>query len=193
MSEHRRWPTDDDEALSNHGAEALTVICEHFKNLISMESSKFNLEEAKVQYRRLKFEMRSQPFFSMNFKNFWRRIVTMYDDNLVGYPDFNIVMRVILMIVIDTSICETVYSKFNRIQTKARARLKVPTVDKVIMTQSHGPEIKDFAAGPIYDKWMDKPFDSEENKKGRGREISSMMRKIKTDIMSKGSCSEVKS
>ena len=146
-----------------------------------------------MQYRRLKFEMRSQPFFSMNFKNFWRRIVTMYDDNLVGYPDFNIVMRVILMIVIDTSICETVYSKFNRIQTKARARLKVPTVDKVIMTQSHGPEIKDFAAGPMYDKWMDKPFDSEENKKGRGREISSMMRKIKTDIMSKGSCSEVKS
>ena len=193
MSEHRRWPTSDDDALRRHGDKALSGICEHYKDLISMESSKFNLEEAKVQYRRLKFEMRSQPFFSMNFKNFWRRIVTMYDDNLVGYPDFNIVMRVILMIVIDTSICETVYSKFNRIQTKARARLKVPTVDKVIMTQSHGPEIKDFAAGPIYDKWMDKPFDSEENKKGRGREISSMMRKIKTDIMSKGSCSEVKS
>ena len=129
----------------------------------------------------------------MGFKEFWGRIVTMYYKALGGYPDFIIVMRVILMIVIGSSICETVYLKFNRTQTKARVRLKVSTVDKVIMTQLHGTEIKDFAAGPIYNKWVDKPFDSEENKKGRGREISSMMRKIKTDIMSKGSCSEVKS
>ena len=133
--------------------------------------------------------MRSQPFFSMNFKEFWRRIVTMYDELLVGYPDFNIIIRVILMIVIDTSICETVYSKFNRIQTKVRARLKVPTVDKAIMAQSHGPDMKDFAAGPIYDKWMGKSFESEENQKGRGREIASMMRKMERDTMSKGSCS----
>ena len=74
--EHRLWPTHDDDALKAHGLGSLEFLYEHFKNINSLSGSNFDFEEAKSQYLRLKFDMRSTPIFNMDFKIFWVRIVT---------------------------------------------------------------------------------------------------------------------
>ena len=51
--------------------------------------------------------MRSTPIFNMDFKNFWVQIVTGFDKVMRDYKDFNVITRVVLLLVIDTSICET--------------------------------------------------------------------------------------
>ena len=75
----------------------------------------------------------------MDFKNFWVRNVTGFDKVMRDYKDFNVITRVVLLLVIDTSICETGYSALNRIQTKARTRLLISTIRDVLTTQQHGP------------------------------------------------------
>ena len=61
--EHRQWPIHDDAALRDHGVEALVLLAKHFSPLTSM--AKFDLEEAKRQYKRVKAKvvMRTTPFF----------------------------------------------------------------------------------------------------------------------------------
>ena len=79
--------------------------------------------------------MRSTPIFNIDFKNFWVRIVTGFDKVMRYYKDFNVITRVVLLLVIDTSICETGYSALNRIQTKARTRLLISNIRDVLTTQ----------------------------------------------------------
>ena len=67
----------------------------------------------------------------MDFKNFWVRIVTGFDKVMRDYKDFIVITRVVLLLVIDISICETGYSALNRIQTKARTRLLISTIRDV--------------------------------------------------------------
>ena len=136
------WPTHDDDALKAHGLGSLEFLYDHFRNLDSLSGSNFDFEEAKNGYLRLKFDMRSTPIFNMDFKKFWVRIFTGFDKVMRDYKDFNVITRVVLLLVIGTSICETGYSALNRIQTKARTRLLISTIRDVLTTQQHGPKIK---------------------------------------------------
>ena len=119
----------------------------------------------------------------MDFKNFWVRIVTGFDKVMRGYKDFNVITRVVLLLVIDTSICETGYSALNRIQTKARTRLLISTIRDVLTTQQHGPKIKDFDPAPIYEEWVEKPY--VDGSGARGRQLKTMMRKLVKKVMAK--------
>ena len=91
------------------------------------------------QYLRLKFDMRSTPIFNMDVKKCWVRFATGFDKAMRDYKDFNVPTRAVLLLVIDTSICETSYSALNRIHTKARTRLLIPTIRDALTTQPHGP------------------------------------------------------
>ena len=99
------------------------------------------------------------------------------------YKDFNVITRVVLLLVIDTSICETGYSALNRIQTKARTRLLISTIRDVLTTQQHGPKIKDFDPAPIYEEWVEKPY--VDGSGTRGRQLKTMMRKLVLKVMAK--------
>ena len=68
------------------------------------------------------------------------RIVTGFDKAMRYYKDFKILTRVALLLVPDTPICETGYFALNRVQTKARKRLLIPTICDVLATQQHGPK-----------------------------------------------------
>ena len=92
----------------------------------------------------------------MDFKNFWVRIATGFDKVMRDYKDFNVITRVVLLLVIDTPICETGYSALNRIQTKTR--LLIPIIRDVLTAQQHGPNIKDFDPAPICEEWVEKPY-----------------------------------
>ena len=148
-----------------------------------MSGSNFDFKEAKSQYLRLKFDMRSTPIFNIDFKNFWVRIVTGFDNVMRDYKDFTVITRVVLLLVIDTSICETGYSALNRIQTKARTRLLISTIRDVLTTQQHGPKIKDFDPAPIYEEWVEKPY--VDGSGARGRQLKTMMRKLVKKVMAK--------
>ena len=63
--EHRQWPIHNDEALEIYGDTEFMVLAGHFSSLSCMAS--FDLSEAKVQWRRVMFETRNAPFFSMKF------------------------------------------------------------------------------------------------------------------------------
>ena len=81
--EKRLWPVHDDAALEGHGVKALGFVAEHYKGLASMAN--FDLEEAKRQYKQAEFELRSTPFFSMDFKGFWNYASATYDEHLTGF------------------------------------------------------------------------------------------------------------
>jgi hypothetical protein len=181
--EHRQWPIHDDAALRNHGVEALVLLAKHFSPLTSM--AKFDLEEAKRQYGRAKMEMRTTPFFTMNFKDFWGHLSIHYDEHMTGFPDLLILARVVLMIVCDSACCEVGFSALNRTQTQSRSNLKVSTIREVLTTHFLGDPIKEFKPGPIYEKWIDLPFAKGKNN-SRGREFHSMMRRVVKSISARG-------
>ena len=142
--EHKLWPIHDEEKLKTYGLEELEFIAQHFSELTSLTN--FNLNEAKRQFQKAKLRMRSLPYYSMKFKDFWSHISTHFDEALHGYPDLLIIVRIILLIVCDTSCCEVGYSAYNRTHTASRSRLKVCTVRDVLTTHFVGNEIKDFKA-----------------------------------------------
>ena len=99
------------------------------------------------------------------------------------YNNFNAITRVVLLLVIDTSICDTGYSALNRIQTKARTRLLISVIRDALTTQQHGPKIKDFDPAPIYEELVEKPC--VDGSGARGRQLKTMMRKLILKVMAK--------
>ena len=96
-----------------------------------------------------------------------------------------ILARVVLMIVCDSACCEVGFSALNRTQTQSRSNLKVSTIREVLTTHFLGDPIKEFKPGPIYEKWIDLPFDKGNNN-SRGRELQSMMRRVVKSISARG-------
>ena len=81
------------------------------------------------------------------------------------------------MIVCDSACCEVGFSALNRTQTQSRSNLKVSAIREVLTTHFLGDPIKEFKPGPIYEKWIDLPFEKGNNN-SRGRELQSMMRRV---------------
>ena len=100
-------------------------------------------------------------------------------------PDLLILARVVLMIVCDSACCEVGFSALNRTQTQSRSNLKVSTIREVLTTHFLGDPIKEFKPGPIYEKWIDLPFEKANNN-SRGRELQSMMRRVVKSISARG-------
>ena len=69
--ERRLLRTHDDGALKVRGLGGMNFLYCHFENHKSLSGSKLGFEEAKSQYMRLKFEMRSAHIFSTDFNKFW--------------------------------------------------------------------------------------------------------------------------
>lgn len=180
--EHRNWPIHDNAHLDEHGIEEIRFLAEHFSYLEPMSS--FDLEEALFEWKRLKFETRQSPFFSMGFTQFYEHL-SQHFDSALGYPNVLILARICLVLVVETSCCERVYSGVNRIQTKARASLKLETVSDVLLTQELGPAVKSFDPLPIYTAWLEAPF-IEGKGEARGRQLAAMVRAIKNSETSHG-------
>ena len=104
---------------------------------------------------------------------------------MTGFPDLLILVRVVLMIVCDSACCEVGFSALNRTQTQSRSNPKVSTIREVLTTHFLGDPIKEFKPGPIYEKWIDLPFEKGNNN-SRGRELQSMMRRVVKSISARG-------
>ena len=104
MPQRRLGPIHGDSALGNNGVKALGYLAEHFKGPESMAN--FDLEEAKRQFKLAKFKLRSTPFFSMDFKEFWNHVSATYDEHLTGFPVLLVLVRTALLVVCDSSCCE---------------------------------------------------------------------------------------
>jgi hypothetical protein len=135
-----------------------------------------------LRWRKLKFEMRSAPFFSMPFNDLYEHLSEHYD-NALGYPNLLILIRGVLMLVTNTSCCERVYSCVNRVQTKARASLRIDTIHKVLQIQALGPEVKDFDPVPIFKAWMSAPFTAGKGH-AKGRQLAAMLSEIQRPVNS---------
>ena len=118
----------------------------------------FDLEEAKRQFKQAKLKLRSTPFFSMDFKEFWNHVSATYDEHLTKFPVLLILVRITLLVVCGSSCCEVGYSALNRTVTAARSRLRVSTVRVILTTHFLGDDIKNFKAQPIFDTWTELPY-----------------------------------
>ena len=101
-------PIHDDEALEIYGDTEFVVLAGHFSSLSSM--AYFDLSEAKAQWRRVRFETRNAPFFSIKSISKWEHLSKHFGDSrLTGYPDVLILARVVNIYVAGTSCCECGY------------------------------------------------------------------------------------
>ena len=149
--EHRRWPEGPGE-LASWGVGGIRSFADHFSGLTSMGD--FNIEECLHQWKRLKEEVRDVPFFSLSYKRFWEHLSRHYD-NIHGYSLVIKLARVSLMIMPDTSCCERVVAKYNRMHDSKRPNLHIKTVRSALAVTNYGPKsIDDFDPARVVDMWM---------------------------------------
>ena len=178
--EHRRWP-DDPEELAMWGANEIRSFAGHFSGLTSMRD--FDVDECLHQWKRLKKEICKEPFFSLSYKRFWEHLSRHYD-NIHGYPLVIKLARISLMIMPDTSCCERVVSKYNRIHDSKRPCLQLKTVRNALAVISYGPKsIADFESARFVDMWMglvgvDGKPGAESSGCAKRRSIAALARKV---------------
>ena len=149
--EHRRWPEGPGE-LASWGVGGIRSFADHFSGLTSMGD--FNIEECLHQWKRLKEEVRDVPFFSLSYKRFWEHLSRHYD-NIHGYSLVIKLARISLMIMPDTSCCERVVAKYNRMHDSKRPNLHIKTVRSALAVTNYGPKsIDDFDPARVVDMWM---------------------------------------
>lgn len=148
--DHKHWPISA-EQLKGYGIEGIETLAEHFKGLSSMES--FSLGAAKSEWMRLKRELSTSPLMDSTFQQLWNHVSRHFHGPL-DYPNICILVRLVLLLVVDTSCCERGFSSMNRIHTESRNRLKLSTLNDLMFISFHGPSVEDFQPEPIFDKWV---------------------------------------
>ena len=78
-------------------------------------------------------------------------------------------LRIILIIVIDTSCCERGYSLMNRTHTAERNLLKVETVNDLMAIVNLGPDVDDLDVQDMVRRWLEASQ--------KGRKLSSKFNK----------------
>ena len=153
--EHRRWPVHDDEALKKHGNEEIRTLIDQFSDLEYMEN--FDTNEAMNQWKRLKFETRGMPFFRhTNYSQYWVHVATHFDTgNVTGYSEIIKVGLLVLLIILDSSCCERVFSLMNRIHTGTRNRMKFESVRNQLCISSLGPNVREYDPMPVLQRWLE--------------------------------------
>lgn len=155
--EHRLWPAYEQGQL-NGGPDLYNYGIKQISYLIDNYSTFFQRDEAVqclTQWTRLKvLIMRDGVLSALKFDQLWPRILT-------GFREFNIVGRLIAIMVIlpmDTSGCERLFSLMNRIMCKWQTRMKPETLrNQMIWYEANrllNPADWRLAVAMISSKWL---------------------------------------
>jgi len=140
------------ETQPEYGVAAVKFLATHFANLESMES--FSLTNALNEWRRMKADLPGYSNFSaLGFKEYWVHFLR-HKRHPQEYPTMCILIKLCLLVVVDSSCCERGYSAMNRIHTDSRNRLKLSTLNDLLFIALNGPPVKDLNTEKIYSIWL---------------------------------------
>ncbi len=132
-------PTVD--LATTFGEEELEVIIQHFcKTSEEEECSPLNPAELRNEFQLFR------PFIIRNFPqtNFYK-FSTMFLRNFSDmFPQMAMLISIALIIPVSSVPCERGFSVTNRIKTKLRNRLQIPTVDILLRISIEGPPTDQF-------------------------------------------------
>jgi len=120
--DHRKWPPHKPMPLllEEYGVPEVSLLLKQYHEFFEDT----NLEEVLGQWAKLKREIsKSSGLFVMKFVDLWPRMLTHFGDISDGY---NFILRLVVMMLlmpIDTSICERIFSLMNNIKTSERSTM----------------------------------------------------------------------
>ena len=121
--DHSEWPAAGDERNS-YGNDKIAFLLQHFEVLFG--HLEVDIVKAALEWVRLKEKvMCSQILRSMKYDDLYENLFDHHSSPADDEEFFNILMLVLCIhvIALDTSICERLFSRMNRLQSKVRNRM----------------------------------------------------------------------
>ena len=123
----KRYP---DNNLLAYGRDQLNTLCDHYSNLVTVES-------CKGQFLQFKHFVVSHKQDYGDFEKFTKLILTDYAD---VYPDLVLLASIALVIPVSSAPCERGFSQQNILKSKLRNRLNPDRLNRLLMIRLNGPD-----------------------------------------------------
>ena len=147
--EHRVWPLLEKD-LEEYGNSYVKWLFNHFRSLTVLKD--IDVDEAVREWQDLKRDLiTTTQHRDLKFVEFWTWVFTHYENR---YPNILKLICVVLIIVMDTSCCERGFALMNRTHTEERDRLKVETVNDLLMIMNLGPDVEDLDVQDMVGRWL---------------------------------------
>lgn len=103
------------------------------------------------EWRRMKADLPMNPNFTiLDFKPYWVHFL----NHRQHAPFYPILIKLCLLVVVDTSCCERGYSTMNIIHSERRSRLGMETLNDLMFIAMNGPPVAEFDAKPVFERWI---------------------------------------
>ena len=134
--DHRKWPSlKPAPLLAAFGIPEVTLLCDLSKEFFEDTSVEVVLQ----QWEALKIEISSSPgLFGLKFVDLWPRMIEKFGDK------YQFVLRLVafmLLMPIDTSICERMFSLMNNIKSSERSALEQATLCNLMLWHHLGRDV----------------------------------------------------
>ena len=131
--DHRKWPAlVPKEALEAHGKPEISLLYDHFSNFFSDATKEVVLSE----WLELKCEILKAPgLMGRKFNDLWPHMLVQFGDN---YPHVLRLAAILLLMPVDTSECERIFSLMNKIKTVGRSSLSQANLRNLMLWHYHG-------------------------------------------------------
>ena len=139
---HSRWPLDKQE-VKKYGVEQVKVLYKNYGNFFTEEETVEGVDTVLEQFDLMKEFITTSPgLMSLSFHALWARMLTQFTDE---YPLVLRLVVITLLIPVDTSECERVFSLMNDIKTNVRSSMGQQNLTNLMLWHAH-------AVKPVADK-----------------------------------------
>ena len=154
--EHRRWPElggdDNGKELDEWGVHDISYLLDNYSNFFKGDEN----TKALKQWKQLKREIQGDPALrNLSFAKLWPRI-------LRQFPEYNLINRLVaiccIIIPVDTSGCERLFSRMNMLMQKTQARMSHETIRNLLVWYEANrvldPEQWELALRRVVNRWL---------------------------------------
>ena len=133
-----------------YGEDAIQVLSEHFEALLNQNH--FNLQSCLDEWMEVKVHLqRERGELQYNNNDFWKSKFQMRK----YYPNLLLVIKLCLVVPVQTACCERGNSCLKRIMCDFRSTLVVTTVDVLMRISLNGGLPADYHSSLVVARWLD--------------------------------------